>query len=38
MLEIAREHPEYGYRRTSTEFRARGFYVNHNVIERLHSY
>jgi len=38
LLIIAREHPEYGYRRTSTELRARGFYVNHKVIERLHSF
>jgi len=37
LLEIAREHPEYGYRRTSTELKARGFQVNHKVIERLHS-
>jgi len=38
LLEIAREHPEYGYRRISTELRAQGFYVNYKVIEILHSY
>jgi len=32
LLEIAREHPEYGYRRTSIELKARGFHVNHKVI------
>jgi len=37
LLEITREHPEYGYRRTSIELKARGFHVNHKVIERLHS-
>ncbi|NIO48437.1 MAG: IS3 family transposase [Candidatus Aminicenantes bacterium] len=38
MFEIARVHPEYGYRRTTAELRARGIHVNHKVIERLHSY
>ncbi len=38
MFEIARAHPEYGYRRTTAELRARGIHVNHKVIERLHSY
>jgi putative transposase len=35
--EIAREHPEYGYRRTGTELRE-GYseVVNHKVIRRLH--
>lgn len=35
MLEIARRHPEYGYRRTATKLGDRGFHVNHKVIERL---
>jgi putative transposase len=38
LFEIARVHPEYGYRRTTAELRARGIHVNHKVIERLHSY
>ena len=38
MFEIARVHPEYGYRRTTAELRARGIHVNHKVIERLHSF
>jgi len=38
LLKIAREHPEYVNRRSLTELRVRGFYVNHKVIERLHSY
>lgn len=34
---IAREHPEYGYRRTTTELReAHRQLVNHKVIQRLH--
>lgn len=34
---IARAHPEYGYRRTTTELRARlGVPVNHKVVQRLH--
>ena len=37
MFEIARLHPEYGYRRTNAELRARGFSVNRKVVERLHS-
>lgn len=35
-MEIAEEHPEYGYRRTTTELHARGFLRNHKVVERLH--
>jgi putative transposase len=38
LFEIARVHPEYGYRRTTAELRDRGIHVNHKVIERLHSY
>jgi putative transposase len=37
-FEIAKIHPEYGYRRTNAELRARGIHVNHKVTERLHSY
>lgn len=34
---IAREHPEYGYRRTMVELRdAYGLEVNHKVVQRLH--
>lgn len=34
---IAREHPEYGYRRTTVELReAYGLEVNHKVVQRLH--
>ena len=38
MFEIARTHPEYGYRRTNAELRERGFHVNRKVVERLHSF
>lgn len=34
---IAREHPEYGYRRTTVELcDAYGLEVNHKVVQRLH--
>ncbi len=34
---IAREHPEYGYRRTTAELReAYGYRINHKVVQRLH--
>ncbi|HEX2712883.1 MAG TPA: IS3 family transposase [Candidatus Acidoferrales bacterium] len=34
---IARTHPEYGYRRTTTELRERlGQRVNHKVVRKLH--
>ena len=36
LMEIAEEHPEYGYRRTTAELRERGYRVNHKVVERLH--
>jgi len=35
-MEIAEEHPEYGYRRTTGELWERGYRVNHKVVERLH--
>jgi putative transposase len=37
LLEIARRHPEYGYRRTNAELRERGIQVNRKVIARLHT-
>jgi transposase InsO family protein len=37
LLEIARAHPEYGYRRTNAELRDRGILVNRKVVARLHS-
>lgn len=36
LMEIAREHPAYGYRRTVPELRMRGYVVNHKVVRRLH--
>lgn len=34
---IAREHPEYGYRRTMVELtQGHGYHVNHKVVQRLH--
>lgn len=34
---IAREHPEYGYRRTTVELgEAYGHAINHKVVQRLH--
>jgi len=36
LLEIARCHPEYGYRRTYSELHDRGIHVNHKIVERLH--
>ena len=36
---IARAHPEYGYRRTTTELQTRlGRSVNHKVVQRLHQH
>jgi transposase InsO family protein len=37
LLEIARRHPEYGYRRTNAELRDRGIHVNRKVVARLHT-
>jgi putative transposase len=37
LLEIARQHPEYGYRRTNAELRDRGIQVNRKVVARLHT-
>jgi transposase InsO family protein len=34
---IARQHPEYGYRRTTVELQEEyGYRVNHKVVQRLH--
>lgn len=34
---IAREHPEYGYRRTTVELReVHGHAINHKVVQKLH--
>lgn len=35
LFEIARRHPEYGVPRTVSELRAKGYGVNHKVLERL---
>jgi len=37
-LEIARDHPEYGCRRTTTELNERGYPVDKKVVEKLHRY
>jgi hypothetical protein len=37
LLEIARQHPEYGYRWTNTELRDRGIQVNRKVVARVHT-
>lgn len=36
LLDIARTHPEYGYRRTTAELRDRGYRINRKVVEKLH--
>jgi transposase InsO family protein len=36
LQEIARGHPEYGYRRATVELRERGHRVNRKVVQRLH--
>ena len=38
MLEIARDHPEYGCRRTTTELHERGYPIGKKVVEKLHHY
>lgn len=37
-MEIARDHPEYGCRRTTTELNERGYPVDKKVVEKLHRY
>lgn len=36
LMEVAQEHPKYGYRRTTSELHDRGHRVNHKVVQRLH--
>ncbi len=36
LFEIARTHPEYGYRRTTSELRDLGYCINRKVVEKLH--
>jgi len=36
LMEVAKKHPEYGYRRTTSELAERGFLINHKVVEKLH--
>ena len=36
LMEIARLHPEYGYRHTTSELVEQDFVVNHKVVQRLH--
>lgn len=35
-MEIAESHPEYGYRRTTSELHDMGYRINHKVVQRLH--
>lgn len=35
-MEIAEKHPEYGYRRTTSELHDMGYHVNHKVVQGLH--
>ena len=36
LLEIAVSHPEYGYRRATSELRDLGYLLNRKVVQRLH--
>lgn len=36
LLEIGEQHPEYGYRRTTSELQDWGYPNNHKVVQRLH--
>lgn len=38
LLEISRDHPEYGYRRTTKELHERGYPVDKKIVEKLHRY
>jgi len=38
LIAIAKAHPEYGVKRTTTELHDRGIHINHKVIEKLHRY
>jgi len=35
LMAIARMHPHYGYRKVNSELKARGWLVNHKVVQRL---
>ena len=35
-MKIAEQHPEYGYRRTTSQLHDQGLRINHKVIEKLH--
>ena len=35
LLQIAQDHPDYGYRKVTSELRERGGTVNHKVVQRL---
>ena len=36
LMEIARQHPCYGYRKVVDELRSRGWETNHKVVRKLH--
>lgn len=36
LMQIAEQHPEYGYRRSTSELHDQGLWINHKVIEKLH--
>jgi putative transposase len=36
LMEVAKDHPKYGYRRTTSELHDRGHRVNRKVVQRLH--
>ena len=38
MLEIVKDHPEYGYRRTAVELQEIGYPINRKVVAKLHNY
>ena len=37
LMQIAQDHPDYGYRKVTSELRERGCTVNHKVVQRLSS-
>jgi transposase InsO family protein len=38
LLEIAKDHPEYGYRRTAEELLEMGYPIDRKVVAKLHNY
>jgi hypothetical protein len=38
LLEIVKDHPEYGYRRTAVELQEIGYPINRKVVAKLHNY